>query len=147
MPDYKKSIQKVKKENPDVADASINEAGSIARFFANRRAGAFTNSLTGNITYFPERMNQAGYTDNEIDNTFTHELQHTRQIRALNPLQRLMMIGKSLVSNERYLDNPIELDAFQAEKDRSLRLGLSMQDPTGGNRDIQLPAKQTRGKY
>jgi len=145
MPDYKKSIQKIKQENPDVADASFSEAGPIARFFANKSARAIANPFTGNVTYFPDRM--ASMPEEEAENVFHHELQHTRQIRGMNPLQRLMMVGKSMLGEEEYSQRPRELEAFQAEKDRSRRLGLnSMPDPYTGATDIQLPAMSPRRK-
>jgi hypothetical protein len=142
--DYSKLIKKVQTENPDVANASFSEAGPWARLLANKRARAIANPFTGNVTYFPERM--ATMSDPEAENTFTHELQHTRQIRGMNPLQRLMMVGRSMIpgAEESYGERPRELEAFQSEKDRTARLKLNVPSPYTGARDIQLPPMSSR---
>lgn len=143
MPDYPGAIKKIRAENPDVSDVAIQEAGPIARFFAGHKARAVASPWTGNVTYFPERMQ--GMSQDEIENVMQHELQHTRQTRQLNPLQRLMMVGRNMLGmEEEYGRRPRELEAFQAEKDRSRRLGLNLPDPYTGARDIQLPPMSKR---
>lgn len=144
MPDYEKSIKKIRAENPDVADVDISPAGPIARFFAKKNARAIANPFTGNVTYFPERM--SAMSEPEAENVFAHELQHTRQTRAMNPLQRLMSLGRSMLGEEEYGMRPRELEAFQVEKDRSRRMGYNLPDPYTGARDIQLPPMSARRK-
>lgn len=145
MPDYEKQIKKVRAENPDVADVAIKPAGFMAKLFANKSARAIANPFTGNVTYFPERM--ASMSEPEQENVFHHELQHSRQARASSPLQKLMAIGKNVLGmEEEYSRRPRELEAFQAEKDRSRRLGLNLPDPYTGARDIQLPPMSARRK-
>jgi hypothetical protein len=144
VPDYEKSIKKVRAENPDVAETKIAPAGFFARLLAPKNARAIASPYTGNITYFPERIEREGFNPDQIENMFTHELQHTRQTRALNPLQRLMNVGRQMLGEEEYIRRPRELEAFQAEKDRSRRLGLNVPEPYTGARDIQLPPMSKR---
>lgn len=137
MPDYPKAIKKIQQENPDVADATFYEAGPIARLFANRNARAIANPFTGNVTYFPDRMQQMS--DPEAENVFAHELQHARQIRQQPMLRRIFNTFASPFIDEEYGMRSRELEAFQAERDRSRRLGYNLPDPYTGARDINLP--------
>lgn len=142
MPDYQKSIKKIQKENPDVANVKVKPGNWFDRMMTGSSVRATASPWTGNVTYFPERMQKEGMSDDQIDNTFHHELQHSRQTLGMNPMQRLMSVGRSMLGQEPYGERPRELEAFQAERDRSARLGLRVPSPYTGARDIQLPAER-----
>jgi hypothetical protein len=147
VPDYEKSIKKVRAENPDVADVAVKPGNWFDRMMTAKGVRATASPWTGNVTYFPERMASEGMDENQIENTLTHELTHSRQTRAMNPLQRLFAVGRSILGGEEeYGQRPRELEAFQAEKDRSRRLGLRVPSPYTGARDIQLPPMSARRK-
>ena len=143
MPDYLKAIQKVKKEMPDQAQTSIEPSGFLGKFMS-RGANASTNPFTGNVNYNPEAMQFDSPEENE--NTFAHELTHSRQIQAKPYLTRFTDVAKSMLpgflggGEEDYYHRPRELEAFQAEKDRTSRMGLrGMPDPMTNRGDIELP--------
>ena len=141
MPDYTKAIRKVKQENPDVADVSIEPSGFLSKFLSSG-ANASASPWTGNITYNPNMMNRMS--PDEAENIFTHELTHSRQIKNTPYLQRFLNVGKSLLpgfagGEEEYYQRPRELEAFQAEKDRTARMNLrNIPDPMTGRKDIEL---------
>jgi uncharacterized protein YqgQ len=147
MPDYEKSIKKIRQENPDVADAKIEPASWFARLVTPNTVRATASPWTGDISYFPERIYNQGMGDDEVENLFTHELQHTRQTRGMGVLDKLRQLGRNMLGQEEpYRERPRELEAFQAEKDRTLRNRLSVREPYTGARDIQLPAMSARRK-
>lgn len=147
MPDLAKSIAKIRKEMPDQANTPIEPQGFFGRMFTNPQARATASPWTGNVSYNPEAMSQL--TPDQADNVFTHELTHSRQVQQMPYLQRLMGVGRAMIPGmeENYWQRPRELEAYQAEKDRSTRLGLpNMEDPISGARDIELPAPSQRRK-
>lgn len=144
MPDYPKSIKKVKAENPDVANVAVKPGNWLDRMMTGKNVRATASPWTGNVTYFPERMAREGMNDDQIENALTHELTHSRQTRAMNPFQRIFSVGRSMLGEEPYAQRPRELEAFQSEKDRSKRLGLSLPDPYTGAKDIPLPPMSKR---
>jgi hypothetical protein len=132
------AIRKVRGENPDVANTSIEPAGMISGpILKGLGASGITNPLTGSIYYDPAAYQ--GMNPGLRENSLTHEMTHSRQIGNQSYLDRLMTFGKSLLpSSTPYLERPNEMGAFQSERDRSLRLGLDTPDPVSGARDIQL---------
>lgn len=142
MPDYSKSITKVKKEMPDVADVDVQPAGFLGSLFNRSGVRASASPWTGNVTYNPNEMGRLS--PDEQENVFAHELTHSRQIRNTPYLQRFMNVGRSLLpgflgGDEEYTQRPREMEAYQAERDRTSRLGLrNIPDPVSGARDIEL---------
>lgn len=144
MPDYLKAIKKVKQEMPDQSQTSVEPSGFLGKFLS-RGANASTNPFTGNVSYNPEVMQKMS--PDEMENTFAHELTHSRQIQAKPWMQRFTDVGRSMLpgflggGDEEYYQRPREMEAYQAEKNRTSRLNLrGMQDPMTGARDINLPA-------
>jgi hypothetical protein len=146
MPDYSANIKKIKQEMPDVSDVDVQPAGPIARFFSKAGSRATANPFTGNVTYYPQQMEAEGLSPEAINNVFTHELTHSRQIQNTPLLQRFANVGRSLLpgflgGDESYYERPREMEAYQAERDRTARLGLrNIPDPMTGARDIELPS-------
>jgi len=145
MPDYIKAIKKVKKEMPDQAATGVEPSGFLGKFLS-RGANASTNPFTGNVSYNPDMMQRMS--PDETENTFAHELTHSRQIQAKPYLNRFTDVMKSMVprfmggGDEEYYQRPREMEAFQAERDRTSRMGLrGMPDPTTGARDINLSSE------
>lgn len=139
MPDYIKATKKVRQEMPDVSNVPIEPAGFFGRLFGGN-ASATASPWTGNVSYNPEVMNRLS--QDRAENVFAHELTHSRKIRNTPYLQRLMNVGRSMIPGmeESYYNRPREMEAYQAERDRSTRLGLpNMPDPITGRRDIELP--------
>jgi hypothetical protein len=143
-PDYPAAIKKVRAENPDVADVDIQPSGFLSKFLS-RGANASASPWTGNVDYNPEVMNNLS--QDEAENTFTHELQHARQTRAQPYLTRAGNVMKSLLpgflgGEEEYYERPREMEAYQSERNRTGRLNLrDMRDPMTGRSDINLPSE------
>ena len=145
MPDYLKAIKKVKQEMPDQAATSVEPSGFLGRFMS-RGANASTNPFTGSVNYNPDVMQRLS--PDEMENTFAHELTHSRQIQAKPWLQRFTDVGKSMLpgflggGEEEYYQRPREMEAFQAERDRTASHNLrGMPSPTTGQNDIDLPSE------
>jgi len=147
MPDYNKVIKKVKQEMPDQAATSVEPSGFLGKFLS-RGANASTSPWTGNVSFNPEMMDKMS--PDEMENTFTHELTHSRQIQEKPWMNRFLDVGKSMLpgflggGDESYYQRPRELEAFQAEKDRTLSHNIrNMPDPMNARRDIELPREDT----
>ncbi len=101
-----------------------------------QNAAAVTNPFTGNVTYNQKAIGQ--YSDDQLENLATHELTHTKQTRQRS-------VGASLWSllgpTEEYTRRPTEMEAFQAERDRSTRQKRDWtMDPITGGMDVELKA-------
>lgn len=145
MPDYNKVIKKVKQEMPDQAATSVEPSGFLGRFLS-RGANASTNPFTGSVSFNPDMMDKMS--PDEMENTFTHELTHSRQVQDTPFLSRFGNVAKSMLpgflggGDEEYYQRPRELEAFQAEKNRTLSHNLrDMPDPMNARRDINLPSE------
>lgn len=146
MPDYLKSIQKVREEQPDVSGVSIEPSGFFGKLFGGR-ATATASPWSGDISYNPDNM--SGMSPDQIENILTHELTHSRQIQNTPYLSRFTNVLKSMIPgmDESYYNRPREMEAYQSERDRSSRLGLpNMADPVTGRKDIELPPISKRIK-
>lgn len=131
---------------PDVSNVSIEPAGFFGKLLGGQ-AIATTSPWTGNVTYNPDIMSKLR--PEEVENTLTHELTHSRQILGTPAWQRPINVIKSLLPgfDEPYYQRPREMEAWQAERDRSMRLGLrDMTDPQTGGQDIELPPPSRRRK-
>jgi hypothetical protein len=137
------SIKKIRGENPDLANTSIEPVGWLGRMLMGS-AEAITNPWTGNVSYDPNKMQQLS--PNENENILTHELTHARQVGNTPYLQRLMGVGRSMLGmDDSYYDRPRELEAFQSERNRTLSQKLpDMKDPVTGRGDIQLTRPKRR---
>lgn len=143
---YKASINKVKKEMPDVSDVDVQPTGFFGRLLSGGGDASGTRAVaspwTGNVSYNPGAMSKLS--PDEMDNVFTHELTHSRQIRNTPYLGRAANVFKSMLpgflgGDESYTQRPREMEAYQAERDRTARLGLrNMPDPVSGAKDIEL---------
>ena len=144
-PDWmQQAIKKVRGENPDVANTSIQPAGPISQpYLSHANASATANPFTGSIYYDPASYEKMSPDIRE--NALTHELMHSRQIGDQSYLARLMTFGKNFfTSPEPYYERPNEMGAFQAERDRSLSHHLDVPEPTTGRTDITLPSPRSR---
>lgn len=142
----KSGLAKVRGEMPDVADKSVSSSkGSLTGMLMPSNAYAVTNPFSGNITYNPEMMK--GMSQDELENTLAHELTHSRQANT-EPLWKKLMgmftsdekvpVDKGPL-NSSYYWRPNEQEAFQTERDRSLKQHQPWTpDPTTSARDIQL---------
>lgn len=145
MPDINASIQKIKEENPDQASTPVQPAGFFGKLLAGN-AEATTSPWTGAVSYNQEKMNNLSAPEQE--NILTHELVHSRQIQQTPYINRLANFAKSMIPgmDESYYNRPREMEAYQAERDRNMRLGQQMPDPISGAKDIELPPVSPRRK-
>lgn len=135
-----RTLTKVQGEMSDIRKPTIAPHGFMSKLFAPYGSLATTNPITGNISYDPEKMNNLN--NNEKENTMAHELTHVRQQQNTPFMKRLIAaVTPQLPYNER----GSELEAFQTERDRSLKNHLSMPDPQTGATDITLPSRRKNG--
>lgn len=144
MPDYPGAIKKIRTENPDIPeDTSVLPAGPIGRFFMGH-SNAITNPFTETVYYNQPSTDQM--TQDELENTIHHEFQHVRQLEPQSYWQRFKNVASSMVGMDPegsdYWQRPRELEAYQAENDRTRNLGLQhvRTDPRTGRGDIELPS-------
>jgi len=147
-----KGLVKVRKEMPDMAGKKVgSSSGSLARFFMPSTAQAVTNPFTGNVTYNPEALK--GSSQDEIENMLTHEFTHSRQTdntpfyKILGELfQRDARVPEGTTGlKDPYHWRSRELEAFQAERDRTVKNKLPwMRDPQTGQGDVMLPSTRKK---
>jgi hypothetical protein len=151
-----RALAKVLGEMPDVKSvtASPSDSSMLGKLMMPRATEATTNPFTGNISYSPTGMQ--GMQSPEIEQTVAHELTHSHQAQN-TPWYRTMLdaykpdakvpqgITPGSVLDNPYLWRPNEMEAFQAERNRAMRLGLNMPDPVTGARDIILPKDKKKG--
>lgn len=151
-----RALAKVLGEMPDVKPviATSSDSSMLGRLMMPRGAEATTNPFTGNISYSPTGMQ--GMQSPELEQTMTHEMTHARQAQntpwyktlfnAYMPDMKVPQgISPNSVMNNPYFWRPNEAEAFQAERDRAMRLGLSIPDPVTQSRDIILPKDKKKG--
>lgn len=124
----------------------------IAQMVSPRDAYARTGRYTGHILYNPDTVK--GLSDNEKEDIMTHELTHTRQAQQ-TPWWKMAYntfagnnnppagLPASSPLNSPYQWNPLEMEAFQAERNRNM-LTPGYSDPQTGARDIPLPSPRKR---
>lgn len=150
-----RALRKVLAERPDIKPVSVSSSSApssfLTRMMMPRGSIATTNPFTGNITYNPDMM--AGQDPEQV---MVHELTHSKQAQT-TPWYKTAMslfspdekvpsgISPNSSLNDPYQWRPRELEAFQAERDRSSSMGMSTPDPVTGARDIQLPSMKKRG--
>lgn len=149
-PRIKIAMSKMRQEMPEeMGKANVSSAGPIGRFLM-KGAFASTSPWTGNVTLNPDALNDLS--QDEINNTLAHELTHTRQVSQMPFYQRLGSVLAGIpenlgISGQPYNLRPREMEAFQTERDRSLRKHLSVPDPQTGSRDIELPNERAIAEY
>lgn len=145
MPDILAAIKKVRGEQPDQADTSIEPAGFFGRLLGGK-ADASASPWTGAVTYNEPNMDKLSQP--QAENVIAHELTHSRQIQNTPYLGRLANVVKSMIPglDESYYQRPREMEAYQTERDRNMRLGQNLPDPASGATDIQLPPPSSRRK-
>ena len=125
---------------------------AISKLMAPRDAFARTGRFSGNILYNPDAV--SSLSDNEKEDIMTHELTHTKQAQetpwykmAYNTLMNNTNPPAGLPSNSpmnsSYQWNPLEMEAFQAERMRNI-LTPGYSDPQTGARDIPLPSPRRK---
>lgn len=124
----KRVFAKIQGEMPDV---KANPPRSNQNLPMNQAAR--TDPLTGNVDYNPFVLQTMSPDDRE--QTLTHEMTHVGQ-RQEHPI---MSVLKSFLPQGPYHQRDNEMEAFQAERNRSLSHHLSVADPESGATDIQLP--------
>lgn len=144
-----KALAVVRPEMTDVANRKVTSSKDslIGRMLMPSNAYAITSPWTGNITYSPDMMKDM--TQDEIENTIAHELTHSRQFAnqgIMGTIKNMLTKPKAATSGgflgSSYYWNPDELEAFQTEKDRQVRLKQAWpRDPMTGQGDIMLPSK------
>ncbi len=150
---------------PDVKPVTASPASDsfLSKYFFPKSALASANPFTGNITYNESEL--IGRPQNEIDNTIAHELTHSRQSQLMPWYKKLATVPQAMMEqlgfdekvpsqigpnsplNTPYAWRPRELEAFQTERDRTLKNRLTdiYSDPMTGARDIQL-MPESKGK-
>jgi len=124
----------------------------VSKFMSPRDAYARTGRFTGHILYNQDAVKDLS--DDEKEDVMTHELTHTKQAQttpwykmAWNTLTNNTNPPAGLPAsspiNNSYSWNPLEMEAFEAERQRNiLKAGYS--DPQTGARDIQLPSARRK---
>jgi hypothetical protein len=119
---------RVQQEMPDVADAPVEPMGWLGKLISGvkgKMAGATVAAVTspfGSISYDPAVMQQSS--PSEQEDMLAHELTHIRQQRRQSPLERIASTVKEVFTPpEPYGRQPDELEAYQAENDRSVQQG------------------------
>jgi hypothetical protein len=155
------ALKKVLGENPDIKPVTISPSGGgiLQRLFAPKSSLATTNPFTGNITYDPSQM--VGLTQGEVENTVAHELNHSKHFQNMPWYSKIGSVinqtlfddkppaqglSKNSPINSNYFWRPEEMEAFQAERDRTAKNRLTdvYTDPMLGTRDIPLfPPRKT----
>ncbi len=151
------SFAKVKGEYPGIKPVSLSPSSKsiFSRWMMPKNALAAANPLTGNIMYDPAMME--GQSPTDIEQTLAHELRHSQQAQSQpwwkNLYQQITpgpsvpdYVPRNSPLNSPYHWRPAEMDAFQAERDRASKLGLSVTDPETGAMDIPLPSMKSRKK-
>lgn len=124
----KRVLDKVQAEMPNVKNKGMTSNQNLPMNIAAR-----TSNLTGNIDYNPFVLQTMS--PDERENTITHEMTHVGQ-RQEHPIMSLI---RQILPQPEYQQRDDEMQAFQAERNRSLAKRLSVPDPQSGATDIQLP--------
>lgn len=86
------------------AQANVGDSGWIGRFqnalgglVGGGKVYANTNPFTGSVSM--NAGNMADLPQEEVNDILAHELIHTRQIKAMSPLERVGNFGKAIYTN------------------------------------------------
>lgn len=147
---------------PGVKNVSVSPSDSsmLTKFFMPRGSNAVTNPFTGNITYNPEMLQSMGYGQNDLEDIIAHEMTHVRQTQDLPWYKKVGQIlsqtyggdvkvpagiPESSPTNAPYYWRPMEMEAYQAERNRNMQTPNYV-DPVYGTRDIVLPPQKVINK-
>lgn len=138
-PEVRKGIDIAKKENPNLA--TVKPYGFFSRLVAPQTYG-IVGGYDPNSIYLSGRHN-TGRDPEDIADTLTHEQTHINQVKSGSKPQGLF---SSLVNpTQPYHRNPLEMEAFHAERDRQIRTGRTQAIPSFSTgqyifpRDVNLP--------
>jgi len=162
-----RAYAKVIAEYPGTKKVQVypSDSSLLTKLAMSKRAYAVTNPFTGNIAYNRDTM--ADQSQQDMEQTMAHELAHVRQMQDTPWYGHLAEVGNQMLQNVKslwggnedkvpegirpsspyndpYYWRPREQEAFQVEKDRALKMGLSGPDPMDYSRDIQLPGPPRR---
>lgn len=145
------------KEMPsELNSASIAPMGLMDKFLLGFRPGTVAVTYPSNsIKYDPDFIRSSGYSQNVVNDILAHELTHVRQYKGMkHPYLNLMLETlKSMMGNDTpYGQTPIEMEAFQTERNRQLsghRPSIDTIPPPEFNGpartdDISLPPQKKR---
>jgi hypothetical protein len=149
-----RALKKVQSENPGTKQVTVSPSTSspITSLMMPRGSMAVTNPFTGNITYNPDMMQ--GQSPTDMEQTLQHELTHVKQTQdtpwwkvaasLFTPDEKVPAgVPTNSPLNDPYQWRPREMEAFQSERDRAGRVGISgYADPVTGSRDLQLPRER-----
>jgi len=130
-PEMEEGIRIAKKEMPNMAP--VQPYGFFSRL-AQPNALAYVAG-GGNIYLNPDT--NAGQTPQEIADTLTHEQQHVKQLSAHSPSMNVLLSMLSR-NSEPYGRRPVEMEAYQAEKERRARMGRTQ---------APIPSFSTPGEF
>ena len=149
-PEMLEGIRIAKAENPNLAP--VESYGPISRMF---RSNAQAYASPGRTIYLnPDQS--AGLSPQDIADTLVHEQTHINQMndRNYSTLREFYSPLFRGTVNTAYAQRPDEMEAFQAEKDRRIRMGRSpaaVPSFTTGNfyvpSDIHLPNEKLKKVY
>ena len=138
-PQIQEGIRIAKQENPNLAP--VKPYGFFSRLVAPETYG-IVGGFDPNSIHLSGRYNATRYPQNIAD-TLTHEQTHINQVKSGTKPQGLL---SSLVNPPQpYHRNPLEMEAFHAERDRQLRTGREPWLPSFATgeyfspRDVNLP--------
>lgn len=123
------SKMQLDKEMPDVSpQVSVSPNSMIDNLLqmakgvqAGGKVVMSTSPLSGNVSYDPQALD--GASPGEIQDLMVHELTHSRQVKSVPLMQRLMHMYFG--PTYKYGQDPDELSAFQAEGDYARAHGRS----------------------
>ena len=137
----KRVLAKIQAEMPNVRPTALSSNPKLPTNVAAR-----TDPLGGSMEYNPFMLQTMSPAERE--NTVAHEMTHVKQQQETPFLRQLY---NQIMPQGDYNTRSNEMEAFQAERDRSLRNHFSLPDPQSGATDIQLPSMRkkngTTGTY
>jgi hypothetical protein len=155
---YNKVMDEMKNEGKVIRKPPSLRPADVDWFTKNSPNIMATNNPSSGIQYNPSKFNINNPI--EIDQTMRHELEHQYQFQEEPWYQPAIDMFNHITGNDpqapsglsEVTSDPIfwqrrEPQAYQAERDRATKLGLSYPDPVTGAKDIQLPNSRKRIKY
>jgi hypothetical protein len=130
----KRVLAKIQAEMPNVRHTSLSSNPKLPSNVAAR-----TDPLGGSIEYNPFMLQTMSPAERE--NTVAHEMTHVRQQQETPFWSQLY---NQIMPQGPYNTRSNEMEAFQTERDRSLRNHFSLPDPQSGATDIELPSPRRK---
>jgi hypothetical protein len=127
-------LAKIQAEMPGVKPTSLTADPKLPMNVAAR-----TSALTGSMDYNPFVLQTMR--PEERENTIAHEMTHVKQQQDTPFFRQLL---NQVMPQGAYGQRSNEMEAFQTERDRSLRNHYSVPDPQSGATDIELPSMRKK---